>query len=131
MIHHMLRRGKKTTAVGIMYDALDMVQQKTGRHPIEVLEQALRNVGPQMEVRPRRVGGANYKIPFAVKGKRQQNLTIMWFIAAARAKKGMQMSKRIANELVDAYNQTGTAFKKKEDKYKMAEANKAFAHFRW
>ena len=97
--------------------------------PLEVFEKAIKNITPYMETRSRRVGGANYQIPFEVKGQRQKHLTIMWFVQAARAKKGIGMSDRIAAELADAYNQTGTSFKKKEDTHKMAESNRAFAHF--
>ena len=96
---------------------------------MEVFDQAMKNINPHMETRSRRVGGANYQIPFEVRGQRQQHLTIMWFVAAAREKKGMSMEDRIAAELVDAYNNTGTAVKKKEDTHRAAEANRAFAHF--
>jgi small subunit ribosomal protein S7 len=99
------------------------------QNPLEVFEQAMKNVQPHLETRSRRVGGANYQIPFEVRGQRQQHLTIMWFVAAARARSGMSMEDRIALELVDAYNNTGAAVKKKEDTHRMAEANRAFAHF--
>jgi small subunit ribosomal protein S7 len=99
------------------------------QNPLDVFEQAMANVKPHMETRSRRVGGANYQIPFEVKGQRQNHLTMMWFVAAARGRKGMSMEDRLALELVDAYNNTGTAVKKKEDTHKMADANRAFAHF--
>ncbi|MCA9301735.1 30S ribosomal protein S7, partial [Candidatus Saccharibacteria bacterium] len=99
------------------------------KNPLDVFEQAMKNIQPQMEVRSRRVGGANYQIPFEVKGQRQNHLTMMWFVAAARSHKGMGMADRIAVELTDAYNNTGIAVKKREDNHKMAEANRAFAHF--
>jgi small subunit ribosomal protein S7 len=109
-----------------MQKAADKLKVK---NPLEVFEQAFGNIRPSLETRSRRVGGANYQIPFEVKGQRQNHLTTMWFVQAARAKSGMSMSDRIAAELVDAYNDTGTAVKKKEDTHKMAEANRAFAHF--
>lgn len=122
--------GKKQLAERIVYDAIEQAAKMVkSDNPIEVFDKAMKNVTPYMETRSRRVGGANYQIPFEVKGQRQKHLTIMWFLQAARAKKGMPMSKRIALELVDGYNQTGTAFKKKEDTHKMAESNRAFAHF--
>jgi small subunit ribosomal protein S7 len=96
---------------------------------LEVFEKAIKNVYPSVEVKSRRVGGANYQIPFPVAGHRQQHLAYMWFVQAARARKGMPYAERLANEIVDAYNQTGAAFKKKEDTHRMAEANRAFAHF--
>jgi len=99
------------------------------QNPVEVFDQAMKNVQPHMETRSRRVGGANYQIPFEVRGQRQTHLTIMWFVAAARARGGMSMEDRIALELTDAYNSAGSAVKKREDSHKMAEANRAFAHF--
>ena len=130
LINKTMRHGKKQTAESLVYGAMEIAASKLKQDdPLAVLEQAIKNIKPNMEVKSRRVGGANYQIPFEVKGQRQKHLTIMWFVAACRAKKGMPMSKRIANELVDAYNQTGTAFKKKEDTHKMAESNRAFAHF--
>jgi len=122
--------GKKQVAEKVVYDAIEEAARMVkSENPIEVFDKAIKNITPYMETRSRRVGGANYQIPFEVKGQRQKHLTVMWFVAAARAKKGMPMSKRIATELVDAYNQTGVAFKKKEDTHKMAESNRAFAHF--
>lgn len=130
LINRVMRDGKKQLAERIVYTGMeDAARMVKNENVIEVFDKAMKNVTPFMETRSRRVGGANYQIPFEVKGQRQKHLTIMWFVAACRAKKGMPMSKRVANELADAYNQTGTAFKKKEDTHKMAESNRAFAHF--
>jgi small subunit ribosomal protein S7 len=122
--------GKKQIAETLVYSGMQKAADKLKvQNPLEVLEQAFNNIAPKVETRSRRVGGANYQIPFEVKGQRQRHLTIMWFVAAARAKSGMSMADRIALELVDAYNNTGAAVKKREDTHKMAEANRAFAHF--
>ena len=122
--------GKKQLAERLVYGGMQKAADKLKvQNPLEVFEQAMKNVQPHMETRSRRVGGANYQIPFEVKGQRQQHLTIMWFVAAARARKGMSMEDRIALELTDAYNNTGEAVKKREDTHRMAEANRAFAHF--
>ena len=130
LINRVMRDGKKQLAERLVYDGIQKAATKLkSEDPIEVFDKAIKNVTPFMETRSRRVGGANYQIPFECKGQRQKHLTIMWFVAAARSKNGMGMSDRIAAELVDAYNQTGTAFKKKEDTHKMAESNRAFAHF--
>ena len=130
LINRVMQDGKKQLAERLVYGGMEKAAQKLKlEDPLEVFEKAIKNVTPFMETRSRRVGGANYQIPFEVKGQRQKHLTIMWFVAATRAKKGMPMADRIANELVDAYNQTGTSFKKKEDVHKMAESNRAFAHF--
>ena len=130
LINRIMRHGKKQIAEKIVYDAMESAAKKLkSEDPLEVFNQALKNITPHMETRSRRVGGANYQIPFEVKGQRQKHITMMWFVAACRAKKGMPMSERVALELVDAYNETGTTFKKKEDAHKMAESNRAFAHF--
>lgn len=130
LINRVMQDGKKQLAERIVYDGMEEAARIVKNdNVIEVFDKAMKNVTPYMETRSRRVGGANYQIPFEVKGQRQKHLTVMWFVTAARAKKGMPMSKRIATELADAYNQTGTAFKKKEDTHKMAESNRAFAHF--
>lgn len=130
LINRVMKSGKKQLAERIVYDGMESAAKKVkNENVLEVFDKAMKNVTPFMETRSRRVGGANYQIPFEVKGQRQKHLTIMWFTAACRAKKGMPMSERIAIELADAYNQTGTAFKKKEDTHKMAESNRAFAHF--
>ncbi len=130
LINRIMRHGKKQIAERIVYDAMESAAKKLKNDdPLEVFNQALKNITPHMETRSRRVGGANYQIPFEVKGQRQKHITMMWFVQACRAKKGMPMSERVAIELVDAYNETGTTYKKKEDAHKMAESNRAFAHF--
>lgn len=122
--------GKKQTAERLVYNGLQKAAAKLKvQNPLEVFEQAMKNIQPHLETRSRRVGGANYQIPFEVKPQRQQHLSIMWFVAAARERKGMSMEDRISAELVDAYNNTGAAVKKKEDTHRVAEANRAFAHF--
>ncbi len=130
LINRVMLNGKKQLAEQLVYDGMQQAADKLKiQNPLEVLEQALGNVQPGVETRSRRVGGANYQIPFEVKGQRQQHLTIMWFVEAARARRGISMDKRIAAELVDAYNGAGGAVKKREDVHKMADANRAFAHF--
>jgi len=130
LINRVMRDGKKQVAERLVYNGMQKAADKLKvENPIEVFEQAFKNVQPHLETRSRRVGGANYQIPFEVKGQRQNHLTTMWFVQAARARKGMSMADRIALELVDAYNSQGSAVKKKEDTHKMAEANRAFAHF--
>lgn len=130
LINRVMLDGKKQVAERLVYGGMQKSAEKLKiKNPLEVFEQAMKNIQPQVETRSRRVGGANYQIPFEVKGQRQQHLTIMWFVQAARARKGMSMQDRIALELTDAYNNTGTAVKKREDTHKMAEANRAFAHF--
>lgn len=130
LINRVMLNGKKQLAERMVYTGMQKAANKLKiDNPLEVLEQAFKNIQPYLETRARRVGGANYQIPFEVKGQRQQHLTIMWFVAAARDRKGLPMADRIAAELVDAYNNTGAAVKKREDVHKMAEANRAFAHF--
>ena len=130
LINRVMRDGKKQLAERLVYDGMQKAADKLKvQNPLEVFEQAMRNIQPHLETRSRRVGGANYQIPFEVKGQRQQHLTVMWFVEAARGRKGISMEERIAQELVDAYNSTGEAVKKKEDTHRMAEANRAFAHF--
>lgn len=130
VINRVMLDGKKQIAERLVYGGMQKAADKLKvKNPLEVFEQAIKNIQPHVETRSRRVGGANYQIPFEVKGQRQQHLTIMWFVAAARSRKGMSMEDRIALELMDAYNNTGTAVKKREDVHKMAEANRAFAHF--
>ena len=130
VINRVMRDGKKQLAERLVYEGMEKAAKKLKvDNPLDVFEQAMKNVQPHVETRSRRVGGANYQIPFEVKGQRQNHLTTMWFVTAARARKGMSMADRIALELVDAYNNQGAAFKKKEDTHKMAEANRAFAHF--
>ncbi|HLC91622.1 MAG TPA: 30S ribosomal protein S7 [Candidatus Saccharimonadales bacterium] len=130
LINRVMLDGKKQLAERLVYGGMQKAADKLKvKNPLEVFEQAFKNIQPHMETRSRRVGGANYQIPFEVKGQRQNHLTTMWFVAAARARKGMSMEDRIAQELMDAYNNTGTAVKKREDVHKMADANRAFAHF--
>ncbi len=130
VINRVMRDGKKQLAERLVYQGMETAAKKLKvENPLEVFEQAMSNIKPQVETRSRRVGGANYQIPFEVKGQRQNHLTTMWFVQAARSRKGMSMADRIALELVDAYNQQGAAVKKREDTHKMAEANRAFAHF--
>lgn len=130
IINRVMRDGKKQIAQKLVYDGMDKAAKKLKvENPLEVFEQAMRNIQPHMETRSRRVGGANYQIPFEVRGQRQNHLTTMWFVQAARARKGMSMADRIATELAEAYNNQGSAVRKKEDTHKMADANRAFAHF--
>lgn len=129
-INRVMLNGKKQLAERLVYGGMQKAaEQLKVDNPLDVFDQAMKNVRPAMETRSRRVGGANYQIPFEVKGQRQNHLTMMWFVAACRARKGMSMEDRIKLELIDAYNNTGTAVKKREDTHKMAEANRAFAHF--
>lgn len=130
IINRVMRHGKKQLAERLVYQGMEKAAAKLKvENPLEVFEQALKNVQPHLETRSRRVGGANYQIPFEVKGQRQNHLMTMWFVQAARARKGMSMADRLAHEITDAYNGQGAAVKKKEDTHKMAEANRAFAHF--
>jgi small subunit ribosomal protein S7 len=130
VINRVMLNGKKQLAERLVYGGMEKAAKKLKvDNPLDVFEQAMKNVQPHLETRSRRVGGANYQIPFEVKGQRQRHLTTMWFVQTARARKGMSMQDRIAAELVDAYNNQGPAVKKREDAHKMAEANRAFAHF--
>ena len=130
LINRTMLHGKKQIAEKLVYGGMAKAADRLKvENPLDVFEQAMKNIAPQVETRSRRVGGANYQIPFEVKGQRQNHLTTMWFVAACRARKGMSMADRIAAELQDAYNNQGTAVKKREDVHKMAEANRAFAHF--
>jgi small subunit ribosomal protein S7 len=124
-----MERGKKTVATGIVYRAFDIIQDKMKSDPKTVFEQAIRNVSPNLEVKGRRIGGANYQVPMEVQEPRKTSLGMKWVITAARSKKGRPMAEKLAEELMEAYNKMGTAMKKREDVHKMAEANKAFAHF--
>jgi small subunit ribosomal protein S7 len=130
-IAKLMSDGKKSTAQRIMYTAIDLVEARAKRSGIEVFEQALRNAGPVIEVKPRRVGGATYQVPVEVAPDRQISLAIRWLIASARKRPGKSMSERLAGELLDAANNQGATVKKREDTHKMAEANRAFAHYRW
>jgi small subunit ribosomal protein S7 len=130
VINRIMLDGKKQVAERLVYGGMQKAADKLKvDNPLEVFEQAFKNIQPSVETRSRRVGGANYQIPFEVKGQRQSHLTIMWFVTAVRAKSGMSTEDRIAAELMDAYNNAGTSVKKREDTHKMAEANRAFAHF--
>jgi len=130
LINKSMLDGKKLTAEKAVYDALEAAAKKLDHeNPLEVFERALKNVSPNFEVKSRRVGGANYQIPFPVAGHRQLHYAFSWLVQAARSRKGIPFSQRLALEIVDAYNEAGAAFKKKEDTHKMAEANRAYAHF--
>ena len=130
-INRVMLDGKKGVAESIVYGAFDICQSKLDKEPIEIFEQALNNVMPVLEVRARRVGGANYQVPVEVRADRRLTLGIRWMVSYARQLSERTMQERLAGELMDAYNNTGAAVKKKEDTHKMAEANKAFAHYRW
>jgi small subunit ribosomal protein S7 len=128
-IGHIMQEGKKSIAEKIMYDAFDIIHERTKKGGLNVFEQAIKNVSPFVELKSRRVGGANYQIPITVSGDRRQTLAMRWIREACRNKKGKKMAEKLADELLDATNKTGTAMKKREDTHRMAEANKAFAHF--
>ena len=130
-INAVMLDGKKSTAQKVMYAALERIESKSGEKGIEVFNKAMDNVKPVMEVKSRRVGGATYQVPIEVRPDRQQTLAIRWLISAARKRNERTMVERVSNELMDAATDKGSAFKKKEDTYRMAEANKAFAHYRW
>ena len=130
-VTRMMLDGKKQTCFKIIYKALDNLKAKTDTDPLEVFLKALDNVKPQVEVKSRRVGGATYQVPIEIRESRREALAMRWMITAARNRSGHGMAETLAAELFDAYNNTGTAYKKKEDTHKMAEANKAFAHYRW
>lgn len=130
-INKVMLSGKKGVAQSIVYGAFDIIQAKTGKEPLEVFEQGMKNVMPVLEVRARRVGGANYQVPVEVRPDRRLTLGIRWMVGFARKRGEKTMCERLAAELMDAANNTGAAVKKKEDTHKMAEANKAFAHYRW
>jgi len=131
VINKVMLDGKKSIAEAIVYDALEQVGTKTGRPPIEVLEQAVKTVTPVLEVKGRRVGGANYQVPVEVPQRRARTLAVRWLVTFARERREKGMSVKLANEIMDAMNQQGGAFKRKDDVYRMAQANKAFAHYRW
>lgn len=130
-INKVMQRGKKGTAERILYGALETIQERTGRAPLEVFEQAVYNATPVLEVKPRRVGGATYQVPVQIEGARRQSLAIRWLIASAKARPGKSMAEKLANELLDAYNGTGATIKRREDTHRMAEANRAFSHYRF
>jgi small subunit ribosomal protein S7 len=130
-INRVMTRGKRSVAESIVYDALTIIETQTKRNPVEVFEQALRNVTPLLEVKPRRVGGATYQVPVEIKGDRKNALAMRWLIGSSRSRAGKSMAQKLASELMDASQGTGTSIKKREDTHRMAEANKAFAHYRW
>jgi small subunit ribosomal protein S7 len=131
VINKVMQRGKKSVAEQIVYDALERVGTKTGKPPVEVLEQAIKTVTPVLEVRSRRVGGANYQVPVEVPQRRARTLAVRWLVHYSRDRREKHMADKLANEILDALNQQGGAFKRKDDVYRMAQANKAFAHYRW
>ena len=131
LINNIMQDGKKGTAQTILYNAFDIIAEKTGREPMEVFEEAIENIMPVLEVKARRIGGANYQVPVEVRPERRITLGLRWLVQYSRSRGEKTMEQRLANEIIDASNGTGAAVKKKEDTHKMAEANKAFAHFRW
>ena len=131
VVNQIMLDGKKGLAQEIVYGAFDIIKEKTGQEPIEVFNQAINNIMPVLEVKARRVGGSNYQVPMEIRPERRQTLAIRWLVSYARARSERDMCQRLACELMDAYNSTGGAFKKKEDVHRMAEANRAFAHYRW
>jgi small subunit ribosomal protein S7 len=130
-INHIMRRGKKTIARKIVYQSFDLIKEKTKKEPLEIFEKALQNASPLLEVKAKRVGGATYQVPREVRGERKITLAIRWIIGAAKSKKGKPMREKLAEELIAAANNEGAAIKKKDDTHRMAEANRAFAHFTW
>ena len=131
VINKVMARGKKSTAERIVYAAMDRIGEKTGRPPVEVLEQAVKTVTPVLEVKSRRVGGANYQVPVEVPQRRARTLAVRWLVNYSRERREKHMDEKLAAEILDALNQQGGAFKRKDDVYRMAQANKAFAHYRW
>lgn len=129
-VHHMMRRGKKSLAFRLMYDALDIIEEKTGKPGIEVFDTAIKNVSPVMEVRPRRVGGATYQVPMEVPANRRLTLAIRWILAASRSRSGKSFPEKLAGELMDAATNQGASIRKRDETHKMAEANRAFSHYR-
>ncbi len=130
MVQHVMKRGKKSTAVRVIYGAMDLIQERTQKNPMDVFDAALKNVSPAMEVRPRRVGGATYQVPMEVAADRRTTLAIRWILSAARERGGQSFSDKLASELIDASNETGAAIRKRDETHKMAEANRAFSHYR-
>jgi small subunit ribosomal protein S7 len=130
-VNRLMQDGKKATAERILYQAMTMIESREGRNPVEVFELAMRNATPLLEVKPRRVGGATYQVPVEIRGERRSALAMRWLIDAARKRAGRSMAEKLAGELLDAAHGTGTTIKRREDTHRMAEANKAFAHYRW
>ncbi|WP_290033002.1 30S ribosomal protein S7 [Ligilactobacillus cholophilus] len=131
LINHLMLDGKRGTASKILYEAFDMIKEKTGKDPLEVFEQAMENVMPVLEVKARRIGGSNYQVPIEVRPDRRRTLGLRWIVNYARLRGEHTMSERLAKEIMDAANNTGASVKKREDTHKMADANRAFAHYRW
>jgi small subunit ribosomal protein S7 len=131
IVNKVLVRGKRSTAERIVYSALDMIEEKTGSEPLATVKRAIENIKPQLEVKSRRVGGATYQVPIEVRPRRANTLAIRWLVGYARQRREKTMAERLANELLDASNGIGASVKKREDTHKMAESNKAFAHYRW
>jgi len=131
IVNKVMLAGKKSTAEQIVYSALGKIGERTGKPPVEVLEQAIKTVTPVLEVRSRRVGGANYQVPVEVPQRRARTLAVRWLVGYARDRREKHMDEKLANEILDAVNQQGGAYKRKDDLYRMAQANKAFAHYRW
>lgn len=130
-INKLMERGKKGLAERTMYDALSIVEERSGRGALEVFEQAVTNATPFLEVKPRRVGGATYQVPVQIEGRRRQSLAIRWILTSARSRSGRSMTEKLANEILDASNGQGATIKRREDTHRMAEANRAFAHYRY
>jgi small subunit ribosomal protein S7 len=130
-VNRMMKGGKKSTAERIIYDSFDIIEERTKRNPLEVFDQAMQNATPQVEVKPRRVGGATYQVPMEVPAHRRTSLAIRWLLLAARNRSGRSMAEKLASEFMDAANGQGTAVKRKDDTHRMAEANRAFAHYRF
>lgn len=130
-VNKVMKQGKKSTAQKIVYKAFDLIKEQTKKEPLEIFKLAIENASPVLEVKPKRIGGATYQVPMEVRGERRLALAYRWIIEGARSKKGKPMAEKLAQELIDATNNQGNALKKKNDMHRMAEANKAFAHFRW
>lgn len=131
LINYIMQEGKKDIARKVVYGAMELAEKKLGKPALEIMEQAINNTGPQMELKSKRIGGANYQVPHEVKGERKVILAFRWLIEAAHNRKGKPMDQKLGEELIEAFNNQGSAVKKKLDTHKMAEANKAFAHFAW
>jgi small subunit ribosomal protein S7 len=130
MVQHVLKRGKKSVAIGLVYSAMDLIKERTEKNPLDVFDGALKNVSPAMEVRPRRVGGATYQVPMEVSSARKMTLALRWILSAANERSGRSFPEKLAGELIDAFNETGAAIRKRDETHKMAEANRAFSHYR-
>jgi small subunit ribosomal protein S7 len=131
LINKVMTRGKKSTSERVVYGAFDRIQSNTGRDPLDVFQQAVRNTTPVLEVKPRRVGGATYQVPVEIRADRRLALSMRWILTSARNRNGRSMSEKLASELLDAANNTGAAIKRRDDTHRMAEANRAFVHYRW